>query len=164
MKKNGFVLIETLIATTLIAVVFTVLYIEFGIINDNYKKTYNNNTVEKIYATNNIKNYLLANGYESLSQSDSFVDITDCNMFSSKTYCESLMSTLNVKKAIYFPPKYDAYNNIQVGTHEGISQSLIEFVDKAGFKYAMQNLDSLVVEYNDGQLAILSIAYQQGLI
>ena len=164
MKKNGFVLVESLIATTMIAVVFTVLYIEFGIINDNYKKTYNNNTVEKIYATNNIKNYILANGYETLSQSESFVDITDCTKFTNKTYCESLFSVLNVKQALYIPPKYDAYNDIQHSNYDVVSQSLIEFVDAAGFKYATQNLDSLVVEYNDGQLAILSFKYQNGLI
>ena len=156
MKKNGFVLIETLIATTLIAVVFTVLYIEFGIINDNYKKTYNNNTVEKIYAANNIKNFLLANEYDVLTNSDSYVDITNCNSFTNQSYCQNLMNVLEVKQVVFFPGNGEAFSDFYESQPENTSQEMTNFVYSCSYNYEDSDVDVIIAEFNDGQMVVLS--------
>ena len=151
MKKNGFVLLETLIATTLIATVFTIMYLEFGTINENYKKTYNNNTVEKLYATNNIKNFILGNGYESISSTTSYIDITNCNSFTNQSQCTNLINVLEVKQAIFLK---DDITNIKESliNDSSISDNFKKFISNLNYDTIVDGY-RLIVEYNDGQCA-----------
>ncbi len=153
MKKNGFILVETLIATTLIAGVFTILFIEFNSLRENYKLTYNNNTVEKLYATNNIKNYVLANGYERIIPITSYVDITSCQNFTSnKTQCDNLMNVLDVKQALLLPDDMSNMKSVLLND-SNISNNLKNFVKL--FNEPSTNGYRLIVEFNDDRCATL---------
>ena len=161
MKKNGFVLVETLIATTLIAVVFTIIYIEFGVINNNYKKTYNNNTVDKVYAVNNIKNFVLVDNYETISNSPSYVDITNCEVFTNTSQCQNLIKTLNVDTAIYFPAESNILRDYLENSDK---QDIIDYI-KAYIPYELiDKLDILLVRFNDGQITSLEMKTRLGTI
>lgn len=152
MKKNGFALVETLIATTLVATVFTVLYVQFMNINENYRKTYENNTVEGLYASNNIKNYLLSNNYEDLAIT-SYINM-NCDMFTNKTQCNNLLSVLEVKNAYIMIDditsiREDIYND------SNISDGLKKFVKSVntttnpGYR--------LLVEFNNDTYATIKV-------
>lgn len=151
MKKNGFVLLETLIATTLIVFVFTVIYIEFGVVNENYKASYNNNTVEKLYATNNIKNFILSNGYNTLIPFDGYLDVTSCSSFSSNSQCSNLISTLKVKQVILLK---DNLKDIKESMLEDttISDNFKKFIKNSSYN-SISNGYRLMVEYEDNQCA-----------
>lgn len=152
MKKNGFALVETLIATTLVATVFTVLYVQFMNINENYRKTYENNTVEGLYASNNIKNYLLSNNYEDLAIT-SYINM-DCDMFTNKTQCNNLLSVLDIKNVYIMIDditsiREDIYND------SNISDGLKKFVKSVntttnpGYR--------LLVEFNNDTYATIKV-------
>ena len=151
MKKNGFVLLETLIATTLIVFVFTIIYIEFGVINENYKSSYNNNTVENLYATNNIKNFILSNGYNSLIPIDNYIDITSCENFTSQTQCNNLISTLKVNQVILL--KDDLKNLKDSMLHDdNISDNFKKFIKNSSYN-SINNGYRLMVEFEDNKCA-----------
>lgn len=153
MKKNGFVLLETLIATTLLATVFTIIYIEFKNISEKYKMTYNNNSVEKIYETNNIKNYILANGYENIVPLTEYTDITYCQVFTSnRLQCENLIKTLEIKK-VYLGPDETDYKVTLMQNNE-ISDNLKKFIRTFKDSNSVGNY-RLIVEFQDGECATL---------
>ena len=153
MKKNGFVLLETLIATTLIATVFTIMYLEFGTINENYKRTFNNNTVEKLYATNNIKNFILGNGYNNIIPITNYIDITSCSQFTSQNQCQNLMNVLGVKQALFLP---DDVINLKESmlNDNNISDNFKKFIKSLNYA-SMGNSYRLIVEYKDGKCATI---------
>lgn len=153
MKKNGFVLLETLIATTLIATVFTILYIEFKNINENYKITYNNNSVEKLYEINNIKNYIISNGFENITPLSEYVDITNCNLFlSTQSQCTNLIKTLEIEKVLLGPDNHEQKNALI--HNNNISNNLKKFIKT--FKDTDSNNEyRIIVEFQDGKCASL---------
>ena len=153
MKKNGFVLIETLIATTLIATVFTILYVEFNNINENYKKTYNNNTVDKLYAANNVKNFLLSNGYYNIVPMTNYLDITTCQNFTNRTQCENLVKTLEIKKMILLPDEMQTLKPTLLQDNN-ISDNLKKFI-KSFTNTNLVNQYRLIIEFNDNRCATI---------
>lgn len=56
--KNGFMLVETLIVSTLVSTVLVVLYVQFNNIIKNYNKNFDYNSVGSLYAANNIKKFI----------------------------------------------------------------------------------------------------------
>ena len=159
MKKNGFVLVETLIATTLIAVVFTIIYIEFGVINDNYKKTYNNNSVEKIYAVNNIKNFILADGYESFKskiddQDLYFKDVTNCEDFINQSQCTNLVNTLDIDKIVYINEGFNSF--LRILTYYNQEDAYI-YNYVSSYISPSDDIDYILVKFKDKQIAALSL-------
>ena len=152
MKKNGFILVETLIATTLIAVVFTIIYIEFGTISENYKNTYNNNTVDKIYAVNNIRNFILSNGYNNISSSNTYLDITSCSYFTSETQCVNLINVLEIEKVLYLPGSFLSYKE-DIMSDTNISDNLKKYLKSLNNEYN----DLLIVEFKDKKCAMMGM-------
>ena len=151
MKKNGFVLIETLLATTLIVVVFTILYIQFGTINQSYKTTYNNNTVEKLYSANNIKTFILSNGYSNLIPIEDYLDLTSCSAFTNQSLCTSLINVLDIRQVILMK---DDIKNLKstLMDDETISDNFKIFIKNLGYS-TIDNNYRLIVEFNDNQCA-----------
>lgn len=152
MKKNGFILVETLIATTLIAVVFTIIYIEFGTISENYKNTYNNNSVDKIYAVNNMKNFILSNGYNDIMSSNTYLDVTSCSYFTSETQCTNLINVLEIEKVLYVPNSYLSYKE-EMLTDNNISDNLKKYLKSLNNEYN----DLLIVEFKDKKCAMIGM-------
>lgn len=151
MKKNGFILIETLLVITLVAVVFTILYIQFGVINQNYKITYNNNTVEKLYSTNNIKSFVLSNGYNRLIPIESYIDITSCSGFTSQSQCTNLIDVLQVRQAIILKDDLRNLKSVMLDDNN-ISDNFKKFITNLNY-ISTDNGYRLMVEYKDGQCA-----------
>ena len=61
MKKNkmGFMLVETLIVSTLVSTILVVLFVQFNNIVKNFSKDFHYNNVSELYATQNIKKFIM---------------------------------------------------------------------------------------------------------
>ncbi len=158
MKKNGFVLVETLVATTLIAVVFTFLYIQFNNINENYRKTYENNTVEGLYGLYNIKSLLLSNGYDDIKNSlTDYVDITECSNFTNMNQCTNLFNVLGVEQLIFM--KDDIINlKSSLLSDNNISDNFKSFIKIVNTDTILDGY-RLLVEYENGSCATLKVGF-----
>lgn len=74
-NNKGFLLVETLVTTCIIAILATSMYIYINSTITNYEKRENYDNIVDIYKTNNVKLYLYKNWNElNLSDSSSWVD------------------------------------------------------------------------------------------
>lgn len=156
MKKNGFVLVETLVATILIATVFTYIYLQFTNINENYRKTYENNTVESLYGLNNMKSFLLSDGIKNLKSSNlSYIDITECDMTVNLSQCMNLINVLEIEKLIFMK---DDINNLKNAllNDSNISDNFKTFIKIINTK-TIHDGYRLLVEYKNGSCATLKV-------
>lgn len=120
--KNGFMLVETLIVSTLVSTILVMLYVQFNNIIKNYYKNFDYNNVNSLYATNNIKKFILQDNdgdfYSNLkiylnqnieSNSGSYLKIiTNCDDNNNISYrtnlCESFSTLTNfygIKQIIF---------------------------------------------------------------
>lgn len=58
-REKGFMLVETLVVSTLVSVVLIALYVQFNNIVNNFNRDSYYNSVNNLYATQNIKNFIL---------------------------------------------------------------------------------------------------------
>lgn len=58
-RQNGFMLVETLVVSTLVSTVLIALYVQFNNIVNNFNRDFHYNNVDNLYATQNIKNFIL---------------------------------------------------------------------------------------------------------
>lgn len=156
MKKNGFVLVETLVATILIATVFTYIYLQFTNINENYRKTYENNTVEGLYGLNNIKSFILSDSIRNLKNSNnSYIDITECNMAVNSSQCINLINVLEIKKIIFMKDDIKSLKN-ELINDTSISDNFKTFIKIVNTKTVHDGY-RLLVEYKNGTCATLKV-------
>lgn len=111
MKKNnckGFMLAETLVVSSFIAVILIYLFVQFRSVNLNYGKTLKYNGVNELYLLNEVKKYMETTDLENLSfkisyGSDKYVVLSDCSssIFNDPDYCKVLFRSANIKKAVY---------------------------------------------------------------
>lgn len=109
MKKynnRGYMLVETLVATTVIVTTLLLLYVQFVNITNNYEEGFSYNSVNNMYAVSNIQKYILEDGYERLVtglETNEYIDITSCpaTYFTDRDYCLSLFSGLKVKQVLF---------------------------------------------------------------
>lgn len=133
MKKNnnkGFMLAETLIVTTFVAVVLIFLYVQFTSLSNSYKKSYKYNTVEGLYAVEDIINYImndeLAYNYiETNIDNSNFIDITDCSIFLDEAYCSKLFELENIDRILVAQNNFN-YNLIS----NDYNKEFMDFIEK----------------------------------
>ncbi len=58
-REKGFMLVETLVVSTLVSVVLIALYVQFNNIVNNFDRDSRYNSVDNLYATQNVKNFIL---------------------------------------------------------------------------------------------------------
>lgn len=58
-REKGFMLVETLVVSTLVSIVLIALYVQFNNIINNFDRDSRYNSVNNLYATQNIKNFIL---------------------------------------------------------------------------------------------------------
>lgn len=155
MKKNGFVLVETLIATALLATIFTILYMQFININDKYKSSYTNNSVDNMYGINNIKSYILSNGYNNLVPLENYVDITLCPSlyFTNTTQCENLLNVLEINQVLFSNDNMSQIKNYMLNDIS-ISDNFKKFIKRFNTP-TIENGYRILVEFNDGDCATI---------
>ncbi len=127
-RQKGFMLVETLVVSTLVSTVLIALYLQFNNIVKNFDRDFHYNSVDNLYAAQNIKNFILQdnNGtfYKNLkiileqniaSNNNRFLEVlTDCSGNSGNAYrteaCQrltTLTSFYQVKQIIFTREKVD---------------------------------------------------------
>ena len=104
MKKNGFVMIETIVVITILSVGLISLYVSYSLILTKAKMKSNYDNIEYIYKAYFVGNYLVENG----SYGSIWKYINDNNNNSSLQY---IMEKLSIEK-IYVIPKDLSYESI----------------------------------------------------
>ena len=105
MKKNGFMLAEVLIVSTLLIGVMVFMYTQIRTLTLNYTKSFNYNTVDGLYGARIIKDFLMNENTYKDFDSTTFVEIDSINR---KDLFNALVTELGINKIII------TNNNIQV--------------------------------------------------
>lgn len=111
MKKNGFMVVECIIASVVVLTVIILLYTQVKAVSRTYNKTYNYDNVTSLYALSNFRTFLLnGDNYDRLlsayfnnlktNSSDcekNYVFIS-CSIFTgtSINYCDTLLTAMGI--------------------------------------------------------------------
>lgn len=164
MKKigqRGFMLTETLVVAVIVTTTLVFLYTQFRTVNTSYKTSFQYNNVEELYALGNVSDYLKTNGLNVLgpavsSTDEQYLDITSCPavFLSESTYCQSLLSSLNIKKLIIGMENLDSLkNNLN---HLDFSTNMKTFIGRIAYKN--ESVDyRLIAEFKNGTFATIKL-------
>lgn len=165
LNKKGFMLMETLVVSTFVAVVLIFLFVQIQNVSTNYEKSFSYNPVQSLYKAENIRNYLYSRDRVSMenevdSTTKGYIDITSCNYnfysligedtSANEEYCKELYKTLDVKKVILSIQdlsivKNKVYDNMAI---DDISQKFVDFINYVKYTNNQEQL-RLLVEFND---------------
>ena len=128
MKKNnkGFMLVETIIVTVVVATIMTSLYIVFNRVYTAYDKKGKYTDVDAVYALKMMEDYMIDettfNEKLKNTNTNSFVEIT-CT---TETYCESVFDEYNVNKMYIVKNEENALNHL---IEEKINETFKEYLE-----------------------------------
>lgn len=160
-KRNGFMLIETLLVSTFVLAVLTYIFLHFSALKRSYDDSFKYNTVPALYGAKNINQIIVASSaYDTLKnqvQANNLGYIQfECAIVSNTSTCINLLNDLNVEK-VYFVNDLTFKDN--VNTNMVIfsnDNELYHFAKKIG--YSENNEDyRLIVKYNDNTFATIAI-------
>ena len=163
MKKinnKGFIFAETVVVSTIVLIALVSLYTQFNSINNSYRRAFKYNTVDKLYAAYNLKTFISENRtnyiIEILNNGSVYTDITSCSAdyFTEYMYCEMLIDTLNIKKAIFTKEDLSTLKS-DLNNNNVFTENMKDFIkyiksDNSG-KYRV------IIEFNDDTFATLKI-------
>lgn len=157
MKKNvkGFMLAETLVVASFISVTLLFLFVQFRTIIKNFNNSSHYNTVNTLYLTNQIKDYLQENNFQAMTielenSEYGYIEISECasKFFTDVSYCQTLMSEMNVNKAIYTSSQNPAVSS-------DFSKDFIEFINRN--VNTEENMYYLLAEFSNGTYGALKM-------
>ncbi len=99
--KKGFVLVETIVISSVVMGILLILYSQLNMINNNYNKILNYNNIDELYLTSNVIKFLKSDNLNSLLN-DNYTDISACEttLIDEYAYCENLFSNANIVSVI----------------------------------------------------------------
>lgn len=167
MNKRGFVLLETLLVSTVIIGTLVFIFSQFVNLKNSYDDSFKYNTVKGLYGVKNIEKFLHENSAvgsltdyikfkEDLLDVDyiSFVnaDVCDSRYINQNIYCNELIKKLNVKQIII--ANEDLTNlKIKMKKDNPFSEEMRQFINKISIKY--NDKYKIIVEYNDNTFAAI---------
>lgn len=173
-KKNGFMLVETLIVSVFVGVTLVILFIQLQNISNSYERTFAYNTANNLYNAKNIKKYLALRNFDKFtadvrSTVRGYIDITSCDNPNyvapgetpafAKSYCEMFYKNLRIKKILLTFEDLTDIKHILTKNAEsdGLSQKLVDFVDYIQYD---KNPDKyrLIIEFEDDTYASIQMS------
>lgn len=154
MKKNGFMLAEVLIVSTLLIGVMVFMYSQIRILTVNYSKSFSYNTVDGLYGARVIKDFLMSESTYKDFNSTSFVDK---NNITRTIFFNALVSELGINKIVVSNKVTDVYNFLinnysnakSYNDDTSYYEAFITFVSSL----KEDNNKHIIVAYNDGTYA-----------
>lgn len=154
MKKNGFMLAEVLIVSTLLIGVMVFMYSQIRTLTINYNKSFKYNTVEGLYGARIIRDFLeTENNYKTVGN-PKFVERNSIN---NKDYFDKITEELGITKIIttnnskavysYLKNNYDNAASYQTSAYNGQTnyyESLITFASTL-----TENGNHIIIAYDD---------------
>ena len=104
-REKGFMLVETLIVSTLVSTVIIVLYLQFSNVVKNFNNDFNYNSVNNMYATQNIKKMIM-NDNNGIFYTD-LKKILDDNIYNQTSYFLEVSPDCNASSTL----EYSLSNN-----------------------------------------------------
>lgn len=181
-REKGFMLVETLVVSTMVSTILVILYLQFNTIVRNFNKDFHYNSVNDLYAVQSMKKMILndnnGNFYTNLKNilannlrynGQYFLEIrTDCNASSGNVYrLDSTCATFNrltnfyqAKRIIFTMEaanlKDTDYNNINNVQLEKFIKDINESQKKLDNSTA--NNYRIIVEFANNSYATLKMA------
>ena len=168
-KKNesGFMLVETLIVSTVILGTLVFLFVQFQTVNKSYSDSFQYNTVPDLYLANQIREYLNENNLDDiisyLQESDKdYLELTTCpeDLIKYPRYCNAFLKQWGVKTLLFTKARTDSLYNSLLVTRE-LDENLIQFIGKIKDKNSADNLYRIIVFYEDKTFATLTISEEK---
>lgn len=150
MKKNGFMLAEVLIVSTLLIGVMAFIYIQLRTLTVNYNKSFKYNTVDGLYGSRVIKDFLLnENEYSSFNTTSFVYD----NKINRKDLFNALINELGIYKIVISNNVNDVYNYLinnydNASSYDGNTEYYESFIS---FSTTLKDSGNhIIIAYNDG--------------
>ena len=143
MKKNGFMLAEVLIVSTLLIGVMVFMYTQIRTLTLNYTRSFNYNTVDGLYGARVIKDFLMNENTYKNFDSTTFVE---SNKINRKDLFNALVTELGINKIIV------TNNYSKASSYTGDTSYYEAFIT---FTVTLKEDKSkhIIVAYNDGTYA-----------
>lgn len=117
-NKKGFILVETLVVTLFISIVFILVYQNLVPSIGKYQAMVSYDDIDSVYASNLWKQSLLRYGnmdyIDSYLQDHTYLNISDCsdsNIYNNEQYCQKIKKILNILEDDYvFITDYNIHN------------------------------------------------------
>ncbi len=168
MKKNGFMLIETLVASTIILGALIFLFVQFSAIKRSYEISFKYNTIPGLYNTKVFVDLLEKNGHNELDKAldnsnSNYIVITqnNCDLFIDKgnsNLCSNLIKDISSKKILYLNNNItQLHNNLKTSNYDNT------IFDEELKKYILQldkidyNGRRVVIQFNNNTFAVATI-------
>ncbi|MBP3766474.1 MAG: hypothetical protein J6G98_04775 [Bacilli bacterium] len=170
MKNKGFMLIETLIASTIILGALIFLFIQFSTIKRSYDNSFRYNTIPGLYSGKVLVDFISKNGYSSLDQNLSsstkgYVLLNGkCTLgawnLTETKICEKITSKMDASHILYVG------NNISNLQNDLKNNNYDQNVFNTGFKKFVLSINSIeinqrrriIVEYKNNTYAVIAIS------
>lgn len=101
MNKKGFMLLETLVASTFILGVLIFLYIQFANLQRAYNTSFKYNTIPGLYNAKLLGEYITDEGYAKLSSKIDTKGYAQVLCIDFDSLCSSLTKAINAKVILY---------------------------------------------------------------
>ena len=154
MKKNGFMLAEVLIVSTLFIGVMVFMYTQIRTLTLNYTRSFNYNTVDGLYGARVIKDFLMNENTYKNFDSTTFVE---SNKINRKDLFNALVTELGINKIIVtnnttLVYDYLTNNYSKASSYTGDTSYYEDFIT---FTVTLKEDKSkhIIVAYNDGTYA-----------
>lgn len=170
MKKNsGFMLMETLIVSTFVAVVLIFLFVQLRNVSSSYERSFTYNSSQALYSASKIRSYLYTRNTDLIkeeleSTTKGYIDVTSCtynfytlegeNANANEEYCKALYDSLDVKKILVSLQDLSVVKNRVIDNmlKDDISQKFVDFINYVKYTNNKDQL-RLLVEFEDDTYA-----------
>ena len=171
MKNNkGFMLLETLIVSTIILSTLVFLFIQFTNIKTNYEISFKYNTIPGIYIAKEFSDFLIKNNIDSSlsnqlnDSTNGFLNIKNHTYIDKgeKDFYTSMINQMNIKQIIYTSDDLTTFKNYLNGNNVDTSiftESFKNFIIKLSTKNSPNN--RLIIMFNDDTYASILIGGAQ---
>lgn len=179
MKKNGFMIVECIIASVVVLTVIVLLYTQIKAVSRTYSKSYNYDNVTSLYALSNFRTFLfnddnydrLLTNYFSNKKNNSsncgkqYIFVS-CDIFrgTNINYCDTLLTAMGIttpnaipRQIIFTSSNLTNLKSCNLRDDSGMLKStLVDYIlslssDELNDKYM------LIAEFDDNTLASLNI-------
>lgn len=160
MNNKGFLLAESLVASTFVLTVLVLLFVQFKTLFNSYEDSYDYNTVEGIYNLNTMKKFITQNettplknqmtaGYKIVAKDNRCtVDTGIANL----PFCDELVSKMGLKTLLYTNSNLSSLNT----SNAIFTESFKQFIKRIKNE---NNKNRLIGQFNDGTYA--TIVYEK---
>ena len=160
MKNKGFMLIETLITSTIVLGALIFLFIQFSSVKRTYENSFKYNTIPGLYKAKEIANFIVNDDKTDLTIQNEYITYEEQDCFThSSNLCSRLINKMDIKHMII------TSNNIKSLQNKlsGDDYSRDTFGNDR-FKEYILSLDDIItngnkriiIEFNDGTFATVS--------